>query len=105
MVNPQIQRDLGVRKNILFEEILSSRGRIKVLKILLERTELAISQITKLANLNHNSVDSHLDHLIQVDVVQRKIFGRVKIYRLRLEDSKVLAIKDLFALWEDEVRE
>ena len=89
--------------NLLLDQILSSKGRIKILRILLEHTELSISQIATLTKLNHNSVGDHLTQLVRLAVLQEKVFGRIKVYRLCLEDPKVQAIKGLFILWEDNV--
>lgn len=100
MANLVLQRKKP-SKAVPLEEIFLSRGRIKILQILAKANELNISQIAKDANLNHNSVKYHLAALTAAGILQEKIFGRVKIYRFRLEDLKVRAIKQLFELWAD----
>ncbi len=35
------------------------------------------------------------------NVIQEKRFDRIKIYRFRLEDPKIRAIKTLFEIWEN----
>ena len=86
--------------NLLLEDIFQSRGRIKILKILAKEGELNISEIAKRAHINHNSTRYHLNFLAKAKIVQEKKFGRIKIYRFRIEDFKVKAIKTLFDIWE-----
>ena len=82
------------------EEIFSSRGRIKVLQILAEEGELNISEIARRANLNHGSCSNHLKELANKNVLQEKVFGRIRIYRFRIENIKIRALKNLFDLWD-----
>ncbi len=82
------------------DEIFSSRGRIKVLLILAKEGELNISEIAKRANLNHGSCSNHLKFLANKNILQEKVFGRIRIYRFRIENVKIRALKNLFDLWE-----
>ena len=83
------------------EDILSSKGRVKIIKILAEKGELNISEIAKIARINHNTCAFHLKILKEHNVVQEKIFGRIKIYRFKIENGKIRALKNLFELWND----
>lgn len=76
--------------------MFSSRGRVKVLKLLVERSELNISEITRNAALNHSTTLSHLEWLRRAGLVEEKRFGRIRIYRFRLENPKAKAIRALF---------
>jgi predicted transcriptional regulator len=82
------------------EEVLSSKGKIKILKILTHYEELNISEIVRRAQLNHATVTQHLDYFKNVGIVQEKTFGRIKIYLLSPEDAKVKVIRDLMESWE-----
>ena len=82
------------------EEVLSSKGKIKILKILTNYEELNISEIVRRAQLNHATVSQHLNYFKTVGIVQEKAFGRIKIYRLSPEDAKVKVIRDLMESWE-----
>jgi DNA-binding transcriptional ArsR family regulator len=82
------------------EEVLSSKGKIKILKILAHYEELNISEIVRRAQLNHATVTQHLDYFKDVGIVQEKAFGRIKIYRLSPEDVKVKVIRELMESWE-----
>ena len=95
--------DEGSRKvegKFLIEDIFYSRGRVKILKILATEGELNISEIARKAHINHNSTRQHLNFLVKANILQEKTFGRIRIYRFRIEDAKVRAIKDLIEIWE-----
>ena len=82
------------------EDILSSKGRILILKTLAEMEELNISAIARFANLNHSTTTQHLEFLTKAGLVQEKRFGRIKIFRFRIENLKAKSLKKLFEIWE-----
>jgi len=87
-------------EKLQIENILSSRGRVKIIKLLAKEEELNISEIVKKVRLNHSTVVQHLEYLCKVGIVQEKTFGRIRIYRLKSENAKVRALKTFFSLWE-----
>ncbi|MEM1537303.1 MAG: winged helix-turn-helix domain-containing protein [Candidatus Nezhaarchaeales archaeon] len=80
----------------MIEEILSSKGRVKILKVLIDHAELNISEIVKRSDLNHSTTNAHLKELKKFGIVDEKRFGRVRIFRLKLEDPRVQALKTTF---------
>ncbi|NVM53274.1 MAG: helix-turn-helix transcriptional regulator [Candidatus Helarchaeota archaeon] len=82
------------------EDVLQSKGRIKILKVLARELEVNISEIVRRVHLNHSSVRYHLHHLVQADLVQEKVFGRIRIYRFRIETIRARALLNLFDVWE-----
>ncbi|MGQ4914646.1 MAG: ArsR/SmtB family transcription factor [Candidatus Asgardarchaeia archaeon] len=89
------------QSNILpLEEVLSSRGRIRILEILVKVGEINISELSRRTRLNHSSVIAHLQILKRADLVEEKIFGRIKIYRFKSETLRGRAIKSLIELWD-----
>lgn len=82
------------------EEIFSSKGRVKILKILSEREELNISAIAKKAGLNHSTTNFHLKKLCEIGIIEEKKFGKIRIFRLKKEDPKGLAIVNLFNVFK-----
>jgi predicted transcriptional regulator len=82
------------------EEVLSSKGRILILKTLAEMEELNISAIARVTNLNHSTTTQHLEFLTKAGLVQEKKFGRIKIFRYRSENIKARSLKKLFEIWE-----
>jgi DNA-binding transcriptional ArsR family regulator len=81
------------------EEILSSKGRIRIIRMLLKNEELNVSKIVRLSRLNHNSVVHHLDLLKRAGLVLEKDFGRIRIYSIRNENLIVKAMKSFISLW------
>jgi predicted transcriptional regulator len=90
-----------VKEKLALEDVFQSKGRIKILKILAIEGELNISEIARRAHINHNSTRYHLNFLVKSNVLQEKIFGRIRIYRFKIEDMRVRAIKNLFDIWEN----
>lgn len=84
---------------IPIEDLFSSRGRIKVLRELAESNELNISEICKRVSLNHSTTKSHLRVLVDSGLIEEKTFGRIKIYRYRIEDLRARSLKNFLELW------
>ena len=85
---------------VAIEDIFSSRGRIKILKELADSSELNISELCRRVDLNHSSTKSHLEVLLSSGLIEEKKFGRIKIYRYKIEDLRARSLKSLFNLWE-----
>ncbi len=83
-------------KHTPIEEIFSSKGKVKILKILALEGELNISEIARRAELNHSSTLAHLKSLESIGIVEEKTFGRIRIFRFKEEDPRAKAIKQLF---------
>lgn len=84
------------------EDILSSRGRIKILKILSELEEINITQISKRAMLNYETTLSHLKKLIEMGIVIEKRFGKIRVFKINKENKFTLRIVDFIKTWEKE---
>jgi len=84
----------------LIEDILGSKARVKILKVLALNEELTISLIIKKTNLNYSNVKTHLNRLKNLDLIQEKKFGRIKIYRFRIENIKARSLKTFIDIWE-----
>jgi predicted transcriptional regulator len=89
------------KKGYLVEDLLGSRARVKILKILANENELNISSIIKKAHLNHKNVITHLKYLKQVNLIQEKKFGRIKIFRYKKENLKAKSFKNFIEIWEN----
>ncbi len=88
------------RNDYKFENLFGSKARIKILKILCLNHELSISQIIKKASLNHSCVLKHLNYLDSAGLIQEKRFGRIKIYRYKIENFKAKSLKIFIEIWE-----
>jgi len=84
------------------DDLFQSKGRVRILQLLAQR-ELNISAIAQQTKLNHNAVRYHLKALMEDGLVQEKIFGRIRIYRFRLEEPRAQELKRLFEFWAQKV--
>lgn len=82
------------------EDVFSSKGRVRILRILSEIGELNISEIARRAGLNYTTTHEHLQVLEKAGLIRHKSFGRIRIYQFNEGDAKVKAIKDLMEVWE-----
>jgi len=81
------------------EEVLSSKGRVKILKILADIGELNISEIAKRAGLNYTTTNEHLMVLEHSGLVLHKRFGRIRIFRFNENNQRAEMIRKLFDSW------
>lgn len=82
------------------EDILGSKARMKIIKLLVLNGELNISKIISKTHLNHTIVLKHLDFLKSCDLIQEKKFGRIRIYRYKIENVKARSLKKFIEIWE-----
>lgn len=62
------------------EELLGSRGRIRVLQVLAESGELNISEVGRRTGMNYTSVERHLEALSEMGLLREKRYGKIRIY-------------------------
>jgi predicted transcriptional regulator len=94
-----------IYSNLIFEEVLSSKSRCKIIKQLAQENEMNISRIVFNTGLNHVTVRKDLAFFSHIGFIQEKQFGRIKIYRFRDENAKANALKHLIQFWESEFDE
>ena len=82
------------------EEVFSSKGRVKILKILTKIGELNISEIARRTGLNYTTTNQHLQALEDHRLVRHKSFGRIRIFRLDEENPRARMVKELIEFWE-----
>jgi len=82
------------------EEVFSSKGRVKILRILVELSELNISDIARRAGLNYATTNHHLQVLEASGIVRHKNFGRIRIYRYNEESPRARMIRELVDGWD-----
>jgi predicted transcriptional regulator len=82
------------------ENVLSSRLRIKILKILMQMGELNVSEIARRLGVNYNTINKHLKVLEDEDIIHYKAFGRIRLYRFNEYSPKAKALQSLVETWE-----
>lgn len=83
------------------EDVFSSKGRVRLLRILAEIGELNISEIARRAGLNYATTLSHLQVLENVGLVGHKKFGRIQIYYFNDNDPKAETIRKMMEQWNE----
>jgi len=86
---------------VAIEEVFSSKGRVKILRILSEIGELNISEIARRAGLNYATTNQHLQVLENNKLVRHKTFGRIRIFRYNEENARARMIRQLIEFWEE----
>ena len=87
----------------MVEDIFSSKGRVKILRLLVEIGELNISEIARRAGLNYATANQHLGMLENAGLILHKSFGRIRIYRLNEGNTHAKAVKTLIEGWEQQI--
>ena len=82
------------------EDIFSSRGRVKVLKTILQLGEVNVTQLIKLTRLNHKVVKKHIEYLKNLGLIEEIVIGRIKLYRPNWLNPRVKFIDDLMKFIE-----
>ncbi len=88
-------------KQVSIEDVFSSKGRVKILRILSEIGELNISEIARRAGLNYATTNQHLQILENYKLVRHKTFGRIRIFRYNEENPRARMIRQLMEFWEE----
>jgi predicted transcriptional regulator len=86
---------------VAIEEVFSSKGRVKILRILSEIGELNISEIARRAGLNYATTNQHLQILEDCTLIRHKTFGRIRIFRYNDENPRARMIRQLIELWDE----
>lgn len=82
------------------EEVLSSSGRTRILSLLSRVEELHLTEIAKRTDQSYSATERHLRALVEAEVVEERDYGRVRIFRLRLDNPRVRTLKDLILQWD-----
>ena len=82
------------------EDVFSSRLRMKILKILMQVGELNVSEIARRLGVNYNTTSKHLKVLEDEGILQHKVFGRIRLYRLNEHSPKAKGVQNLMEAWE-----
>jgi DNA-binding transcriptional ArsR family regulator len=81
--------------------VLSSSGRIKILTVLSNVGELHLSEIARKTDQSYSSTDRHLEELSQASIVEERDYGRVRMFRLNLENPRAKILRQLILEWDN----
>jgi predicted transcriptional regulator len=82
------------------EDVFSSKLRVKILKIIARVGELNVSEVARRLGANFATTNKHLKILEEEGILQCKVFGRIRIYRLNELSPKARAVQNLIDTWE-----
>ncbi len=82
--------------------VLSSSGRIKILTVLSNAQELHLSEIARKIDQSYSSTDRHLQDLSEASMVEEHDYGRVRMFRLNLDNPRARILRQLILEWDNE---
>ena len=83
-----------------FEEVFSSKSRMKILKVIYQLGQLNVSDVARRLKLNFASTSEHLKILESEGILQERTYGRVRMYRFDEGSAKAKAVVALIEAWE-----
>jgi len=95
------RKESNKQNSNFFEELFSSKGRVRVLKALLRLEEANITRIVREVDMHHRVVRKHLEKLVNLGVVEEKKYGRLRFFRLNYSNPKVKLLKTLIEVFEE----
>jgi DNA-binding transcriptional ArsR family regulator len=87
---------------IEIEDILSSRGMMKILKLLSRYEEMNITQISKKTMLDYRTTFLHLEKLVKAGIIEEKKYDKIRIFKINKKNRIALKIIELIKAWEME---
>ncbi len=81
------------------DKVLSSGGRIRILGLLSQVEELHLTEIAKRTEQSYSATQRHLKDLAKASLVEERDYGRVRIFRLKLDDPRARMLKELILKW------
>ena len=82
------------------EDVFSSKTRVKILKLIWRLGELNVSDIARRIGANFTTTSQHLRILEEEKIVQQRVYGRIRMYRLNQASPKAKAIQNLIEAWQ-----
>ena len=87
-------------KRMKFEEVFSSKLRMKILKLIYNLGSLNVTDVARRINANFASTADNLEVLEAEGILQERVYGRVRMYRFNEGSAKAKAVQNLIEVWE-----
>jgi DNA-binding transcriptional ArsR family regulator len=84
------------------EEVFSSKPRMKILRLLARLGALNVSDIARRIKLNYTTTNQHLKLLEAEDILQHRVYGRIRMYRFNDGSPRSVAVQNLIETWEQD---
>lgn len=82
-------------ERLRLDTLLSTRGRLKVIRIILRYGETNITRIIRESGLNYKTVKRHLAFLVETGLINERSYGRARLYSVNYASPKALLLRDL----------
>jgi DNA-binding transcriptional ArsR family regulator len=82
-----------------FEEVFSSKPRMKILRLIYQLGQLNISDVARRIKMNYTATAEHLKLLTSEDILSERVYGRIHMYRFS-DSEKARAVAALIEVWE-----
>ncbi len=82
------------------EDILCSKTRIRILKVMVRLGRLNVSTIAKMMRINYRASLKHLQVLENAGILQRNDYGRSRLYRFNENSLTSQALSRVLEAWE-----
>ena len=82
------------------EEVFSSKSRMKILKLIYQLGQLNVSDVARRIKMNYTSTAEHLKVLEAEGIIEKRVYGRVHMYRFS-DSAKAKAVAALIEAWEE----
>ena len=90
---------MSLSKFVELYDLFSSAIKTKVFVLLLKHGQLALTKIVKETNTTSQICEKHLNHFIEMGMVNVDVSGEKKIYKARLDIIEVLVLANFVKLW------
>ncbi len=77
------------------EELFCKGGRIRVLKLLLEKGSMNITRLARETGLHHKVVVKHIEYLKQLGLVEERRFGKLRLVEVNFNDPRAVALREI----------
>jgi DNA-binding transcriptional ArsR family regulator len=85
-----------------FEEVFSSKPRMKILKLISQLGSLNVSEIARRISMNYTATEAHLKVLEGEGFLEMRTYGRIRMYRFNQASVKAKAVQNLIDVWEQD---
>ncbi|MEM0341039.1 MAG: ArsR family transcriptional regulator [Acidilobaceae archaeon] len=82
------------------EDVISSKGKLKILKLLIKKGQANITKIVRETGLRYELVIRHIEELKNVGLIEERRYGRLRIYELNFRNPKVGTLKEVLEILE-----
>ncbi|MEM1928075.1 MAG: winged helix-turn-helix domain-containing protein [Acidilobaceae archaeon] len=82
------------------EDVVSSKGKLKILKILMKRSQANITRIVRETGLRYELALRHLEELKKMGLVEERRYGRLRIFEINHRNPRVGLLKEVIDILE-----